>query len=70
VDLLAEQEVTVMLRMLRRISERLGVPPDQNDARKAEQLAEETNVYELMRNIETQMPLDDKEKDDKEKHET
>ena len=65
VDLLAEQEVTVMLRMLRRISERLGVPADENDAREAEQLAEETNVYELMRNIETQMPLDDKEKDQK-----
>jgi uncharacterized membrane protein len=70
VDLLAEQEVTVMLRMLRRISERLGVPADENDAREAEQLAEETNVYELMRNIETQMPLDDKDKDDKEKADT
>ena len=70
VDLLAEQEVTVMLRMLRRISERLGVPADQSDAREAEQLAEETNVYELMRNIETQMPLDDKKKDDKEKPDT
>jgi uncharacterized membrane protein len=62
VDLLAEQEVTVMLRMLRRISERVGVPPDKEDIQEAEQLAEETNVFELMRNIEQQMPSDDREK--------
>jgi uncharacterized membrane protein len=60
VDLLAEQEVTVMLRMLRRISEHLGIPRDQEDAQEAAQLAEETNVYELMRNIERQMPRDDR----------
>jgi uncharacterized membrane protein len=62
VNLLAEQEVTVMLRMLRRISDRVGVPPDDHDAEQAEQLGEQTNVYELMRDIEQQIPFDEKQK--------
>lgn len=56
IDLLAEQEVTVMLRMLRRISEHIGVRPDNEDAQQAETLAENTNVYELMKHIESELP--------------
>lgn len=52
VDLLAEQEMTLVLRMLRRISDALQVGPDDEDARRAEQLAEETNVYDLMQQLE------------------
>jgi uncharacterized membrane protein len=52
IDLLAEQETTAILRMLRHISEHLGAPTDDPDLRQAEQLAEETNVVELMENIE------------------
>jgi uncharacterized membrane protein len=52
VDLLAEQEMTLVLRMLRRISERLGVPPEHHDAARAEKLTEETNLYELMHRLE------------------
>jgi uncharacterized membrane protein len=56
VDLLAEQEMTLMLRMLRRISERLGIEPESEDHARAEKLAEETNVYELMQTLDKQLP--------------
>jgi uncharacterized membrane protein len=55
VDLLAEQEMTLVLRMLRRISERLEVTQSDEDAR-AEKLAEETNIGELMRTLEKNLP--------------
>src|SRR4051812_37718447 len=56
VDLLAEQEMTLMLRMLRRISERLEIQPESEDSGRAEKLAEETNVYELMQTLDKQLP--------------
>jgi uncharacterized membrane protein len=56
IDLLTEQEMTLMLRMLRRISERLGIPADDPDTRRAETLTEETNVYELMRRLRRELP--------------
>lgn len=56
VDLLAEQEMTVVLRLLRRISERLGVATDDADDRRTERLTEETNVYELMQTLEQELP--------------
>jgi uncharacterized membrane protein len=55
VDLLAEQEMTVVLRMLRRISERLGVELEDADAR-TEKLTEETSVYDLMQTLEQELP--------------
>jgi hypothetical protein len=42
--------------MLRRISERLEIQPESEDQARAEKLAEETNVYELMRTLDTQLP--------------
>src|SRR3954465_14299600 len=51
VDLLAEQEMTLVLRLLRRISQRLGVETDNTEDARTEQLAEETNVYELMQTL-------------------
>ena len=56
VDLLAEQEMTLMLRMLRRISDHLGVGPETQEAARAEKLAEETNVYELMETLKRELP--------------
>jgi uncharacterized membrane protein len=56
VDLLAEQEMTLMLRMLRRISERLNIEPESGEEARAAQLGEETNVYELMQRLETELP--------------
>jgi uncharacterized membrane protein len=56
VDLLAEQEMTVILRLLRRISERLGVPADESGEGRTARLAEETNVYELMQTLDQELP--------------
>jgi uncharacterized membrane protein len=56
VDLLAEQEMTLMLRMLRRISERLEIRPESEEQARAEKLGEETNVYELMQTLDKELP--------------
>jgi uncharacterized membrane protein len=56
VDLLAEQEMTLMLRMLRRISDHLGLPPENEEAARAEKLTQETNVFELMEKIRQELP--------------
>jgi uncharacterized membrane protein len=60
VDLLAEQEMTVVLRMLRRISERLNIDPESEEEERVERLGEETNVYELMQAIEREFPDSEK----------
>lgn len=59
VDLLAEQEMTLVLRMLRRISERLEIDPEGTDGERAARLTEETNVYELMQSLEKELPKTD-----------
>jgi uncharacterized membrane protein len=56
VDLLAEQEMTLVLRMLRRISERLDIKPQSEEQARAEKLGEETNVYELMQTLDKELP--------------
>jgi uncharacterized membrane protein len=48
VDLLAEQEMTMVLRMLGRISDHLEVPPDAAEQSNARELMEHTNVSQLM----------------------
>ena len=48
VDLLAEQEMTMMLRMLKRIIEKLGVEPDSREEETTTDLMQETNIYELI----------------------
>ena len=56
VSLLAEQEMTLMLKMLRQISERLNVAPESEDAARATKLSEETNVYDLVETLKREMP--------------
>jgi uncharacterized membrane protein len=58
VDMLAEQEMTLVLRLLRRISERLAIPADSGEEERAQKLAEETNVYELMEALKEELPGD------------
>jgi uncharacterized membrane protein len=60
VNLLAEQEMTLVLNMLRQISDRLGIVADARDDR-AEQLAQKTNVYDLVRSIQEQLPESERE---------
>jgi uncharacterized membrane protein len=56
VGLLTEQELTLVLRMLRRISEQLSIPPETEEAARAEKFTEETNVYELMETLKRELP--------------
>jgi uncharacterized membrane protein len=56
IDLLAEQENSLVLKMLRRISERLDIPPESEDEARAEKLTEQTNVYELMSTLRREKP--------------
>jgi uncharacterized membrane protein len=51
VDLLAEQEMTMVLRMLNRICDHLGVAPDAREHEETQRLMEQTNVYELMEEL-------------------
>ena len=51
VDLLAEQEMTMVLRMLNRIGDRLGVHPEDHEQQATQQLMEETNIYQLMEEL-------------------
>ena len=51
VDLLAEQEMTMVLRMLSRIGDSLGVQADDREQQETQQLMEETNVYQLMEEL-------------------
>jgi uncharacterized membrane protein len=55
VGLLAEQEMTLVLKMLRQISERLNIPPAAPDDERAAQLTEETNVFELVKTLRREM---------------
>jgi uncharacterized membrane protein len=56
VDLLAEQEMTAVLRILRRIAERLEIDPESAEQARAEKLGEETNVYKLMQTLDEELP--------------
>jgi uncharacterized membrane protein len=51
IDLLAEQEMTMVLRMLSRISDRLGVAPDAPEREETRALMEQTNIFELMEEL-------------------
>ena len=48
VNLLSEQEMTMVLRLLSRIAERLDVKADGAEQDEAQQLMQQTNIYELM----------------------
>ena len=56
ISMLAEQEMTVMLKLLRRLSQRVGVEPETNDEARAQRLSEETNVHELVRSLRRERP--------------
>lgn len=59
VNLLAEQEMTVVLRMLRRISEKLGIPADSAESTRADQLTLETNVLTIAEKLRAELPTAD-----------
>ena len=53
-NMLAEQESTVLLRLTRRIGRHLGVEED--DDQTAEELAEETDVHQLAKTLDEKLP--------------
>jgi uncharacterized membrane protein len=48
VDLLAEQEMTMVLRMLKRIADKLGIEPDTEEQQATTELMRETDIYDLL----------------------
>jgi uncharacterized membrane protein len=56
ISMLGEQELTLILKLLRRMSERLGMPPESEEELRAEKLTEETNVFELVRALRQELP--------------
>ena len=56
ISLLAEQEMTMMLKLLRRVSDTLEIPAESADEERAEKLSEETNVYELVKSLRRELP--------------
>jgi uncharacterized membrane protein len=56
VSMLTEQELTTALRMLRQLCERSGVRPESDEDRRVEDLMQETNVSEVMDQIERRLP--------------
>ena len=56
VNMLTEQELTAVLRMLRQLCERAGVAPESAAERQVEDLMQETNVYDLMQQIDRGLP--------------
>ncbi|HZB26545.1 MAG TPA: DUF1003 domain-containing protein [Vicinamibacterales bacterium] len=52
VNLLAEQEMTMVLRLLHRIAEHIGVARDAAEHDQTRELMEHTNIYQLMETLE------------------
>ena len=61
ISMLAEQEMTLMLKTLRRIADRLEITPESVETEREAKLAEETNVYELVQTLERELPEIDSE---------
>jgi uncharacterized membrane protein len=55
ISLLAEQETTLILHMLRRIARQMGLPEDAREAQ-ADKLMNHTDVHAMMRSLEEQLP--------------
>ena len=55
VSLLAEQEMTVALKLLRQLCHKHGIPVDAND-QQVEQLSQETNVAGMVQQLEEKLP--------------
>jgi uncharacterized membrane protein len=60
ISMLAEQELTLILKLLRRVSDRLGMPPESEEERRVEKLSEETNVFELVHTLREKLPEADR----------
>jgi uncharacterized membrane protein len=64
ISMLAEQELTLLLKLVRQIAERVEVRPESEDQAKAETLAAETNVYQVVDELRRELDAPDKKTDD------
>jgi uncharacterized membrane protein len=58
VNMLTEQELTMVLRLLRQWFEHAGLTPASDPQRRVDELIEETNVSEVMQQIDKELPRD------------
>jgi uncharacterized membrane protein len=56
VSILSEQELTTLLRMVRRLCHHAGIQVESEDDQRTEGLMKDTNVHELMRQVEKEIP--------------
>lgn len=56
IALLSEQELTVILSLLRRVAERVDAVPPDEDAARAEKLTEFTDLHKLMTRLRQELP--------------
>jgi uncharacterized membrane protein len=56
VSMLTEQELTMVLRLLGRLCEHAGIPPESEHQRQVEDLMQETNVYHVVEKLEEELP--------------
>jgi uncharacterized membrane protein len=68
ISLLAEQEMTLMLKLLRRVCDKLEIPAESEEEERAEKLSEETNVYELVNSLRRELPQGEGDKPGRTEH--
>ncbi len=56
ISMLGEQEMTLMLRLLRRVADRLDVPTESLEQTRAEQLTADTNVFDIASTLREELP--------------
>ena len=68
ISLLAEQEMTLLLKLLRRVCDKLEIPAESEEEARAEKLSEETNVYELVNSLRRELPQGGEEEPGRTEH--
>jgi uncharacterized membrane protein len=56
INLLTEQEITLVLKLLRQVAERLKVAPEITDEARATELTEETDVQQIVETLRKELP--------------
>jgi uncharacterized membrane protein len=62
ISMLAEQEMTLLLKTVRQLAEHMNVPPESQDQQKTEKLASETNVYEIVDELRRELDAPENER--------
>jgi hypothetical protein len=60
--------MTLMLKLLRRVCDKLEIPAESEEEERAEKLSEETNVYELVNSLRRELPQGEGDKPGRTEH--